>query len=386
MKLSDVTLESLLEKKDAKQDNTTAQVRQQTALAVETQVENLTPEQEAKVAQIRKEIDLTDSNVLVQYGIGAQRDIQNFSDTILQKVQVKDSGRTGQLLADLSDQVRSMHVDDLLNADKIPIIGSLLHSLHKFAQRYETVEVQVDRISNELEKDRMSMIRDITMFNTMYDMNIDHFRNLQVYIKAGEEEITDIRTNTLPRLREEAEAKGDPMSAQVVKDYEENVNRFEKKIHDMKISKTIAMQTAPQIRLIQNNDRLLVDKIQTAILQTIPLWKNQIVLAIGLERQEKVLKNQQQITETTNKLLEANSQMLHQNTVETMKESERGLADIETLKKVNDELIATINDSIRIQQEGHQARVSAEKELVQIESQLKGALLQNTANKEVSAQ
>lgn len=386
MKLSDVTLESLLEKKDAKQDNTTAQVRQQTALAVETQVENLTPEQEAKVAQIRKEIDLTDSNVLVQYGIGAQRDIQNFSDTILQKVQVKDSGRTGQLLADLSDQVRSMHVDDLLNADKIPIIGSLLHSLHKFAQRYETVEVQVDRISNELEKDRMSMIRDITMFDTMYDMNIDHFRNLQVYIKAGEEEITDIRTNTLPRLREEAEAKGDPMSAQVVKDYEENVNRFEKKIHDMKISKTIAMQTAPQIRLIQNNDRLLVDKIQTAILQTIPLWKNQIVLAIGLERQEKVLKNQQQITETTNKLLEANSQMLHQNTVETMKESERGLADIETLKKVNDELIATINDSIRIQQEGHQARVSAEKELVQIESQLKGALLQNTANKEVSAQ
>ncbi|HCA34675.1 MAG TPA: toxic anion resistance protein [Lachnospiraceae bacterium] len=384
--MSDVTLESLLEKKDAKQDNTTAQVRQQTALAVETQVENLTPEQEAKVAQIRKEIDLTDSNVLVQYGIGAQRDIQNFSDTILQKVQVKDSGRTGQLLADLSDQVRSMHVDDLLNADKIPIIGSLLHSLHKFAQRYETVEVQVDRISNELEKDRMSMIRDITMFNTMYDMNIDHFRNLQVYIKAGEEEITDIRTNTLPRLREEAEAKGDPMSAQVVKDYEENVNRFEKKIHDMKISKTIAMQTAPQIRLIQNNDRLLVDKIQTAILQTIPLWKNQIVLAIGLERQEKVLKNQQQITETTNKLLEANSQMLHQNTVETMKESERGLADIETLKKVNDELIATINDSIRIQQEGHQARVSAEKELVQIESQLKGALLQNTANKEVSAQ
>ena len=384
--MSDVTLESLLEKKDAKQDNTTAQVRQQTALAVETQVENLTPEQEAKVAQIRKEIDLTDSTVLVQYGIGAQRDIQNFSDTILQKVQVKDSGRTGQLLADLSDQVRSMHVDDLLNADKIPIIGSLLHSLHKFAQRYETVEVQVDRISNELEKDRMSMIRDITMFDTMYDMNIDHFRNLQVYIKAGEEEITDIRTNTLPRLREEAEAKGDPMSAQVVKDYEENVNRFEKKIHDMKISKTIAMQTAPQIRLIQNNDRLLVDKIQTAILQTIPLWKNQIVLAIGLERQEKVLKNQQQITETTNKLLEANSQMLHQNTVETMKESERGLADIETLKKVNDELIATINDSIRIQQEGHQARVSAEKELVQIESQLKGALLQNTANKEVSAQ
>ena len=384
--MSDVTLESLLEKKDAKQDNTTAQVRQQTALAVETQVENLTPEQEAKVAQIRKEIDLTDSNVLVQYGIGAQRDSQNFSDTILQKVQVKDSGRTGQLLADLSDQVRSMHVDDLLNADKIPIIGSLLHSLHKFAQRYETVEVQVDRISNELEKDRMSMIRDITMFDTMYDMNIDHFRNLQVYIKAGEEEITDIRTNTLPRLREEAEAKGDPMSAQVVKDYEENVNRFEKKIHDMKISKTIAMQTAPQIRLIQNNDRLLVDKIQTAILQTIPLWKNQIVLAIGLERQEKVLKNQQQITETTNKLLEANSQMLHQNTVETMKESERGLADIETLKKVNDELIATINDSIRIQQEGHQARVSAEKELVQIESQLKGALLQNTANKEVSAQ
>lgn len=385
--MSDVTLESLLEKKTAGKDPTTEINRpQQTALTVEAQVENLTPEQEAKVAEIRKGIDLTDSNVLVQYGIGAQRDIQNFSDSILQKVQVKDSGHTGELLADLSDQVRSMHVDDLLNANKVPILGSLLHSLRKFAQRYETVEVQVDRISNELEKDRMTMIRDITMFDTMYDMNIDHFRSLQVYIKAGEEEIADIRANTLPRLRQEAEQKGDPMSAQVVKDYEENVNRFEKKIHDMKISKTIAMQTAPQIRLIQNNDRLLVDKIQTAILQTIPLWKNQIVLAIGLERQEKVLKSQQQITETTNKLLEANSQLLHQNTVETMKESEKGLADIETLKKVNDELIATIYDSIRIQQEGHEARVNAEKELIQIEGQLKQALLQNTPDQKASGQ
>ena len=239
------------------------------------------------------------------------------------------------------------------------------------------MEVQVDRISKELEKERMEMIRDVTMFDTMYEKNVEHFRELQVYIRAGEQCIADMRSETLPRLRREAAERGDSMSAQVVRDFEENVNRFEKKIHDMKISKTIAMQTAPQIRLIQNNDRLLVDKIQTALLQTIPLWKNQIVLAIGLERQQKVLKTQRKLTDTTNDLLKSNSALLKQNTVDTLKESERGIADIETLKQVNDDLIATINESIRIQKEGHAARMNAEKQLTDIEGELKKALMQS---------
>lgn len=371
--MSEVTLDSLLKKKET-QVQQVLPTKEEISAQTTAEVETLSPEQIKKVEEIRKSIDLTDSNVLMQYGIGAQRDIQEFSDSILQKVRVKDSGKTGELLSDLSDEVASMHVEDLVGGRKT-LFGSLTRSLRKFAQRYETVEVQIDRISNELEKERMQMIRDVTMFDTMYEKNIEHFRDLQVYIRAGEKEIEDMRTKTIPALRKEAEDKGDPMSAQVVRDFEENVNRFEKKVHDMKISKTIAMQTAPQIRLIQNNDRLLVDKIQTAITQTIPLWKNQVVLAIGLERQQNVLKTQKKITDTTNDLLKANSALLHENTVETMKESERGLADMETLKKVNDELISTINDSIRIQEEGHAARMNAEKELVSLEDELKKALL-----------
>ncbi|MEE1228608.1 MAG: toxic anion resistance protein [Lachnospiraceae bacterium] len=374
--MSDVTLDSLLKKKGEEQQAEMELAPDRGADLAE--IEDLSPQQLAKVKEIRADIDLTDSNVLMQYGIGAQRDIQTFSESILEKVKMKDSGKAGELLSDLSDEVNSMKVDELVGG-KLPLFGSLAKSLRKFARRYETVEVAVDRISNELEKERMDMVRDVTMFDTMYQKNLDHFRDLQVYIRAGEEEIEDIRVNTIPKLREEAAQKNDPMSAQVVKDYEENVNRFEKKIHDMKLSKTIALQMAPQIRLIQNNDRLLVDKIQTALMQTIPLWKNQIVLAIGLERQENVLKTQKKITDTTNDLLKANSALLKENTLGVMKESERGIADLATLKKVNDDLISTINESIRIQQQGHEARVSAEKQLVTMEDDLKKALLQSTS-------
>ena len=374
--MGELSLDDLLGKKAA-EAGPAAELAVPTETQVAAEAEKLTPEQLAKAEEIRKSIDLTDSNVLMQYGVGAERDIQAFSESILEKVRVKDTGKTGQLLADLSDEVKSMKVDELFGA-KLPVLGSLWKSVRRFAHRYETVEVQVDRISKELEKERMQMIRDVTMFDTMYDKNVEHFRELQVYIKAGEECIEDMRTNTLPRLQAEAAERGDSMSAQVVRDFEENVNRFEKKIHDMKISKTIAMQ----IRLIQNNDRLLVDKIQTAILQTIPLWKNQIVLAIGLEHQQDILNTQRKITDTTNDLLKANSSLLKQNTEGVMKESERGIADLETLKQVNDDLIATINDSIRIQKEGHESRVAAEKQLVDIEAQLKAALMQNASSEQ----
>lgn len=347
------------------------------AVVEETEVADLTPEQKAEVQKIKDSIDLTDSSALMQYGIGAERDIQEFSESILSTVRLKDTGKTGELLGDLSDEVRSLNVDDFIGK-KVPLFGSLAKSLRKFAQKYETVEVQIDKISNELEKERMDMIRDVTMFDTMYQKNIEHFRQLEIYIQAGEEKIQELKQDTLPKLRAEAESSGDPMKIQVVHDFEENVDRFEKKVYDMKISKTIAMQTGPQIRLIQNNDKMLVDKVQTAILQTIPLWKNQIVLAIGLERQQKVLKTQKAITDATNDLLKTNSALLKQNSIETMKESQRGIADVETLKKVNDDLISTINESIRIQQEGHAARVNAEKELVGIEDQLKQALIQSS--------
>ena len=241
--MGELSLDDLLGKKAA-EAGPAAELAVPTETQVAAEAEKLTPEQLAKAEEIRKSIDLTDSNVLMQYGVGAERDIQAFSESILEKVRVNDTGKTGQLLADLSDEVKSMKVDELFGA-KLPVLGSLWKSVRRFAHRYETVEVQVDRISKELEKERMQMIRDVTMFDTMYDKNVEHFRELQVYIKAGEECIEDMRTNTLPRLQAEAAERGDSMSAQVVRDFEENVNRFEKKIHDMKISKTIAMQTAP---------------------------------------------------------------------------------------------------------------------------------------------
>ena len=219
------------------------------------------------------------------------------------------------------------------------------------------------------------MLKDITMFDSLYEKNLEYFRELQIYIAAGEEKIAETRNETLPALRAEAEAKGDPMSAQLVTDFEDTVNRFEKKVHDLKLSKMIAIQTAPQIRLIQNNDKLLVEKIQTAVLNTIPLWKSQIVIALGLNRQQGVLRMQREVTDTTNALLRKNSELLKQNTGEAARESERGIVDIETLKKVNQDLLETIEETIRIQQEGRTARLNAEAELAGIENQLKSMLL-----------
>jgi len=260
--------------------------------------------------------------------------------------------------------------------DRIPGFKDVSRSLKKFMQRYETLEVQIDRIEGELDKARMELLKDIGMFDSLYEKNLEYFRELQVYIVAGEEKIQEIRTETLPSLREQAREKGDPMSAQLVTDFEDTVNRFEKKVHDLKLSKTIAIQTAPQIRLIQNNDKLLVEKIQTAVLNTIPLWKSQIVIALGLSRQQSALKMQREVSDTTNALLKKNAELLKQNTIDVAKESERGIVDIETLKKVNADLIETIEETIKIQQEGHTARQSAETELAGIENQLKAVLLE----------
>ena len=208
------------------------------------------------------------------------------------------------------------------------------------------------------------------MFDGLYEKNLEYFRELQIYIAAGEEKLPELQETTLPQLRAEAAAKGDAMSAQVVRDFEDTVNRFEKKIHDLKLSKTVAIQTAPQIRLIQNNDKMLVDKIQTAILSTIPLWK-----ALGLHRQESVLKMQRSVSDATNTLLTKNTELLRQNSTEVARESERGIVDLQTLKKVNADLISTIEETIKIQQEGRAARQNAETELLSIEQKLKEALL-----------
>ena len=280
-------------------------------------------------------------------------------------------------MSDLVLKVKEVDVDGLDEGfwDKIPFLKNASRAVKKFMQRYEKLEVQIDRIEQQLDQARMQMLKDITMFDGLYEKNLEYFRELQIYIAAGEEKLQELQETTLPQLRAEAAAKGDAMSAQVVRDFEDTVNRFEKKIHDLKLSKTVAIQTAPQIRLIQNNDKMLVDKIQTAILSTIPLWKSQIVIALGLHRQESVLKMQRSVSDATNTLLTKNAELLRQNSTEVAKESERGIVDLETLKKVNADLISTIEETIKIQQEGRAARQGAEAELLGIEQQLKQALL-----------
>lgn len=341
-----------------------------------------TQEDREKAASIKENLDLMDSQACLQFGTAAQRSIAEFTDQILSQVRTKDSGYVGELLGELLAELKEVDVTDPGNDEgflaKIPFLKSAKNKAEKLISRYEVLKVQVDRIEAKLEQARMEMLKDIGMFDMMYEKNLEYFRNLNLYIAAGEEKIEELQREELPRLRKEAADSGDPMAAQLVHDFEENAGRFEKKIHDLKLSRTIAIQTAPQIKLIQNNDKLLVDKIQTATLNTIPIWKSQIVIALGLGKQQKVLKLNQEISETTNELLARNAQLLKTNTVETAREAQRGVVDVETLKKTNQDLIETIRETLRIQQEGRKKRREAEAELTRLEDQLKEALTGKT--------
>lgn len=381
--MADISLDDLLKAKE-REFNAQTQTQIQTVepskeiAKVTQQTELISPEDRKRIDEIKNAIDLTDSQASVQYGVNAQRNIAEFSDTILNNIRSKDSGYVGELLSNLVVKVKGFEVDGSSNGSfikKIPILGSLVGKAQNMMAEYDKLSVQVDKIQGELDKARMVMLKDIVMFDNMYNKNVEYFKELQLYIRAGEEKIQELQTQTIPRLRQEAASSQNQMAVQLVSDFENAVSRFEKKVHDLKLSKTIAIQTAPQIRLIQNNDKVLVDKVQSAIFNTIPLWKSQIVIALGLSRQQKVLQMQREITNTTNELLRRNAEMLKQNTLETARETERGIVDIETVKKVNDDLISTIEETIKIQQEGRQKRKAAEAELVQIEDRLKQTLL-----------
>lgn len=344
------------------------------------QVETLTPAELAKVQSIKDGINLMDSSVPLNFGAPAQKEIAQFSDSILAKVRAKDSGEVGTLLNDLVGKVKGFDVtkknDSFLS--NLPIIGSIVGKAEDVMQGYEKLSTQVEKIQAGLENSKVRMMEDVVMFDTLYQKNLSYFKDLQLYIRAGEEKLDEMRTVTLPKLRAQASESGDPMAVQVVNDFEQSVDRFEKKIHDLKISKTLAIQTAPQIRLIQNNDRVLIDRVQSAIYHTIPLWKNQMVIALGLTRQKETIELQRAVSDATNDLLRRNAEMLKQNSIDTAKANERGIVDIETVKKVNEDLISTLEETLRIQHEGRQRRQAAEKELVAIEGRLKDALLKNS--------
>lgn len=380
--MPEISLEDLLKAKA--QENTAAKApaavidQQQEIMQVTQQTEALTPAERKQVEEIKSKIDLMNSGYALQFGSGAQKNMADFSDSLLSQVRTKDSGEVGALLTDLSGKINEFNRKESDSfVKKLPIIGSLVSKGETMLASYEKLSTKVDKIQSELEKSKTTMMKDIMLFDALYQKNLEYFKHLELYIRAGEEKLQEMRTTVLPKLRADAAASADPMAGQVVSDFESNVDRFEKKVHDLKISKTIAIQTAPQLRLIQNNDKILVERVQSAIYNAIPLWKNQIVIALGLTRQQNVLRMQQAISDTTNELLRRNAEMLKINSIETAKENNRSIVDIETVKKVNDDLVTTIEETLKIQQEGRQARQSAEQELLQIENRLKETLLAN---------
>lgn len=380
--MPEISLEDLLKAKA--QENTAAAApvavidQQQEIMQVTKQTETLTPAERKQVDEIKSKIDLMNSGYALQFGSGAQKNMADFSDSLLSQVRTKDSGEVGALLTDLSGKINEFNRKESDSfVKKLPLIGALVSKGETMLASYEKLSTKVDKIQSELEKSKTTMMKDIMLFDALYQKNLEYFKHLELYIRAGEEKLAEMRSTVLPKLRADAAASADPMAGQVVSDFESNVDRFEKKVHDLKISKTIAIQTAPQLRLIQNNDKILVERVQSAIYNAIPLWKNQIVIALGLTRQQNVLKMQQAISDTTNELLKRNAEMLKINSIETAKENNRSIVDIETVKKVNDDLVTTIEETLKIQQEGRQARQSAEQELLQIENRLKETLLAN---------
>ncbi|MDY6349637.1 MAG: toxic anion resistance protein [Selenomonas sp.] len=379
--MSEVKLEDLLEMNaapaanadPARPDLAPAQV----VTAVTQQVEEISPEDRKKIDALKEKIDFKNSGMLLGYGSPAQKGVASFSDGVLGSIKRGDSGYVGDLLGDLLGKVRSFDVDgsNASGLSKIPIFGKLVNKGRDLMESYDTLAVQIEKITVQLDKAKDLMLRDINMFDQLYDQNLVYFKALELYIRAGEEKIEEMRTENLPKLQQQAQASNNPMAVQVVRDFSDTIDRFEKKVHDLKLSKTIAIQTAPQIRLIQNNDRMLAERVQSALYNTIPLWKSQVVIALGLANQQKVLQTQKAVSDMTNELLLKNSQMLKQNSVEVAKENERGIVDIETLHQVNENLISTIEETLQIQQEGRQKRQAAEQELVQIEGRLKETIL-----------
>lgn len=344
----------------------------------EEQVEELdvlTPEEKKMVADFAAKIDLRSSNAILQYGAGAQKKIADFSESALENVKTKDLGEVGDMLAGVVTELKSFDEEE----EEKGIFGFFKKGGNKLANmkaKYDKAEVNVNRICDALEGHQIQLMKDIAMLDKMYELNTTYFKELSMYIAAGKKKLQDVATTELPELEAKAARSGLPEDAQAVNDLNALCNRFEKKIHDLELTRTISLQMAPQIRLVQSNDTVMSEKIQSTLVNTIPLWKSQMVLAVGVENSSRAAKAQREVTDMTNELLRKNAEKLKLATVETAKESERGIVDIETLKATNESLISTLDEVMKIQQEGKEKRRTAEAELNRIENELKQKLLE----------
>ena len=334
----------------------------------------LTDEEREQVAAFSSQIDIKNSTAILQYGAGAQKKMADFSEKALENVRTKDMGEVGGMIAGLVTELQSFDVKE----DEKGLLGLFKKNTNKLANmkaRYDKAEVNVDKITQALEDHQVQLIKDIAVLDKMYDLNLTYFKELTMYILAGKKRLKEIREGELAELNAKAEKSGLAEDAQAAKDLDEMCERFEKKLHDLELTRAVALQTAPQIRLVQDSDEIMVEKIQSTIVNTIPLWKNQMVIAMGVEHSNEAAKAQQAVTNLTNELLKKNAQQLKTATIETAKSAERGIVDIETLKQTNATLISTLDEVVRIQEEGRAKRRSAEVEMRKMELELKDKLL-----------
>lgn len=334
----------------------------------------LTPEEQKMVNDFATKIDIENTNQILQYGAGTQKKMADFSDTALENVKTQDLGEIGELISNVVGELKDFDVQE--EGKFFGFFRKQTSKIENLKNKYDKARANVEKITDSLQQHQVRLMKDSAMLDKMYEQNLNYFKELTMYILAGKKKLEETRNGKLAEMKNKAALSGLPEDAQAARDLDEKCSRFEKKLHDLELTRTIAMQTAPQIRLIQNNDTVMVEKIQTTIVNTIPLWKSQMVLALGIAHSAEAAQAQRQVTDITNELLRKNAETLHMATVETAKESERGIVDLETLQKTNADLIQTLDDVMRIQMEGRQKRQAAEMEMHRMEEELKRKLLE----------
>ena len=338
--------------------------------------DELSEAEKKAVDEFNAKIDVYDSTQILQYGAAAQNKISSFSDSILEDVKTKGAGETGELLADLVGQIKSF--DSSIGPKKglAKLFYSVKREFDTILAKYNKIEKNVDTIEKGLDKSKIQLLKDISVFDEMYKKNLEFFKEISLYIIAGERKLEELRNEVLPELKKKAEETKEQVDVQKVQDMEAQINRFEKKIYDLKTTRIISIQMAPQIRMLQNNEAELVEKIQSSITNTIPLWKNQMVLALGITNAKRTLEQQKAVSNLTNDMLVKNSETLKQGSIDIAKESERSIVDVETLKKTNKDLIETLDTVLKIHEDGRIKRAQAEEELQNIEKELKEKILE----------
>ena len=334
----------------------------------------LTPEEQKMVNDFAAKIDIENTNQILQYGAGTQKKMADFSDTALENVKTQDLGEIGELISNVVGELKDFDVQE--EGKFFGFFRKQTSKIENLKNKYDKAQANVEKITDSLQQHQVRLMKDSAMLDKMYEQNLNYFKELTMYILAGKKKLEETRNGKLAEMKNKAALSGLPEDAQAARDLDEKCSRFEKKLHDLELTRTIAMQTAPQIRLIQNNDTVMVEKIQTTFVNTIPLWKSQMVLALGIAHSAEAAQAQRQVTDITNELLRKNAETLHMATVETAKESERGIVDLETLQKTNADLIQTLDDVMRIQMEGRQKRQAAEMEMHRMEEELKRKLLE----------